>query len=291
MSILKQYCNKHNIVLHKGKNIHILLTLVWNRVLLLKLRIHKWLFRIHHPIVHYYALCWNEECILPFVLDYYSRFADKIIIFDNFSTDHSRDIISSYPNTKVIEFGKSEFDDTIHNQIKNSCWKQSRGKADFVVVCDMDEFIFSPNIAGKLKQLEEQKNTIVQPEGYNMFSKEYPSYQKGQLITNTVTKGIRSRWFDKCILFDPHAIVEINYKPGAHECYPWGKVKKYRNEDIKLLHYKNIGLNQILERNRSYAARLSKDNLEKNYGTDYLKKEQLTIQEFKENEQKATKII
>lgn len=283
--------DKHHIILRKGQNVSIIIQLLWNVVLHFKLKIYKWLHGIHPPIVHYYALCWNEEKILPFVLDYYGRFADRITIYDNCSTDRSREIISSYQNTQIIEFGKDEFDDTIHNDIKNNCWKQSRGKADFVVVCDMDEFIYSPDIKASLEQLISQGVTVVQPEGYDMYSKDYPTYSKGILITDIVKRGIRSQWFDKCILFDPHAVVEIYYKPGAHECHPVGRINRSSTTGFKLLHYKNIGLEQTIQRIHTYAQRLSKENIEKDLGTHYLEDEQKQIEEFNKNLQKATEII
>lgn len=291
MSLFKLYCEKHNIVLHKGENIHILLTLTWNWVLLLKLKLHKWFHGIHHPIVHYYAVCWNEEKMLPFMFDNYGQYVDRFIIYDNYSTDKSETIINSHSNVSIIKFQTDGFNDNVHNDIKNNCWKQSRGKADFVIVCDTDEFLYHTNIHQAIKQLKDGHFSIVKPYGYNMYSTDYPAHDSHQLLTDQVKRGIRVPMFDKCILFDPHAIVEINYKPGAHECYPWGRVKKYRNEDIKLLHYKNIGLEQLLERNRVYVSRLSKENKEKGYGAEYLKKEQLITQEFKENEQKAIEII
>ena len=291
MSLFKLYCEKHNIVLHKGENIHILLTLAWNWILLLKLKLHKWLHGIHRPIVHYYAVCWNEEKMLPFMFDYYERFVDKFTIYDNCSSDRSSDIILSHKNAQMISFSTDGFNDNIHNDIKNNCWKHSRGKADYVSVCDMDEFIFNKDITKALVLLKEKGYSIVKPFGYNMYSRDYPAYIPNQLLTDLVKQGVRVPMFDKCILFDPHALVEINYKPGAHECHPWGRVKKYRNEDFKLLHYKNIGLVQLLERNQSYVMRLSKENIENNYGIEYLKKEQFIIQEFDENEQKAEEII
>ena len=292
MSILTLYCEKHNIVLHKGENMHIICTLTWNWSLLLKLKLHKWLHGIHRPIIHYYALCWNEEKMLPFMFDYYKQFVDRFTLYDNYSDDSSESIILSQPNAHIKKFSMDgEINDYIYQDIKNNCWKQSRGKADYVIVCDTDEFIYHSDIHQAITQLKCDKYSIVKPYGYNMYSTNYPVYDSQHLLTDQVKRGIRVPMFDKCILFDPHAIVEINYKPGAHECHPWGRVKKYRNEDIKLLHYKNIGLEQLLERNRAYASRLSKENTEKGYGAEYLKKEQLIIQEFTENEQKATEII
>ena len=118
MSLFKLYCEKHNIVLHKGENIHILLTLAWNWILLLKLKLHKWLHGIHRPIVHYYAVCWNEEKMLPFMFDYYERFVDKFTIYDNCSSDRSSDIILSHKNAQMISFSTDGFNDNIHNDIK-----------------------------------------------------------------------------------------------------------------------------------------------------------------------------
>lgn len=284
--------NKYHIILKKGQNAYILWRLLWNQVLLMKLILYKWLHGIHRPIIHYYALCWNEEKMLPFMFDYYKQFVDRFTLYDNYSDDSSESIILSQPNAHIKKFSMDgEINDYIYQDIKNNCWKQSRGKADYVIVCDTDEFIYHSDIHQAITQLKCDKYSIVKPYGYNMYSTDYPVYDSQHLLTDQVKRGIRVPMFDKCILFDPHAIVEINYKPGAHECHPWGRVKKYRNEDIKLLHYKNIGLEQLLERNRAYASRLSKENTEKGYGAEYLKKEQLIIQEFTENEQKATEII
>lgn len=290
-NFLKKYCDKHNIILKKGHNWHILLTLSWNRVPMARLSLYKWLHDIKKPIVHYYAICWNEEKMLPFMFQYYDQFVDRYTIYDNYSDDRSEDIIRSKKNAEIKKFRTEGIDDIAYIKIKNNCWKRSRGKADYVIVCDIDEFIYHKDIHHALSMLKDNKYSIVKPFGYNMFSHDYPAYIDKQLITDKVRRGVRIPMFDKCILFDPHSIVEINYRPGAHECYPWGRVKTYRGEEIKLLHYKNIGLEALLERNRSYVTRLSKENIENNYGTEYLKKEQLIIQEFSENDQKATEII
>ncbi len=291
MSIFKPYFIKHNITLHKGDNLHIILTLLWNLVLRTKLHLYKYIHHINRPIVHYYAVCWNEENILPFVLDYHKRFVNRFIIYDNYSDDHSVEIINKYTNTNIVEFKTDGFNDLVHIDIKNNCWKKSRGKADYVIVCDIDELIHNDDIQTKLNSLKTEGYSIVKSYGYNMYSTDYPQYSSGELITDKVKKGVRHPMMDKCILFDPHSIVEINYKPGAHECFPWGKVKLYRNEDIKLLHYKHIGLQQLIDRNKMYAQRLSKENIENNFGTPCMRDQEIIAAEFRENEQQAIPII
>ena len=290
-SLLRKYCEKRKIVLRKGENFHILLTLAWNRVLLFKLKLHKWLHGIKKPIVHYYAVCWNEEKMLPFMFQYYDQFVDHYTIYDNYSDDNSESIIRSHKNADIVKYQTDGFNDEQHAKIKNQCWKQSRGKADWVVVCDIDEFIFHKDLSEKILSLKAKRYTLVKPFGYNMFSKDYPEYCPEKNLTDLVRNGVSAPIYDKCIFFDPHAIVEINYDPGAHVCNPLGRVKTHRQEDIKLLHYKNIGLEYILARTRIYAARLSKTNTEKKYGEEYLKKEWSIVAEFNEGISNSTTII
>jgi glycosyltransferase involved in cell wall biosynthesis len=99
------------------------------------------------PIVHAFFLCYNEEFILPHLLEYYLKFCDKIFILDNKSTDKSVEIIDSFPNTEVIEWDSNgQVRDDLYLEIKNNIWKQSRGKCDYVIVGDADEFLYHDNM-------------------------------------------------------------------------------------------------------------------------------------------------
>lgn len=287
--MLHNAMRKHNIVLQKEHRLYILFRLAWNQCLAFKLKIHKLIHGISTPIVHYYAVCWNEERMLPFVFSHYGPIVGQYTFYDNNSTDSSNEIIGKHPNTHTIKFTTQGFDDTIHNTIKNNCWKRSRGKADWVVVCDTDEFLYHTDLKQALHDLTKQGITLVRPVGYNMYSIHDP--ERGVPLTEQVRRGLRDLWFDKCILFNPHAVVEINYDPGAHVCHPTGRIVTYCRDDIKLLHYKNIGIDHLLARTRLYAQRLSKKNIENNYGTFYLDDEEKIIQEFTDNEQRATEII
>ena len=246
--MLKKFLHKYNIVLKKGQNTHIIFRLIINKILLLKLKTYKLLHNVHQPIVHYYAVCWNEEVMLPFMFQHYDHFVNHYTIYDNYSDDRSEEIIRSHPKTEIKKFSMGgQINDLIYQDIKNNCWKRSRGKADWVIVCDMDEFLYHDNMAETLKKLSCRNQTIVKPVGYNMYSETYPISDKP--LTQQIQQGVRDKWFDKCICFDPHAVVEINYRPGAHECYPIGRIKRCTYE-FKLLHYKNISLEFILSRTR-----------------------------------------
>lgn len=289
--MFSKFLNKHHIVLKKGHNVHIITQLLINKVLLIRLTIYKWLHGIHRPIVHYYAVCWNEEKMLPFMFDYYKRFVDFFTIYDNGSDDRSEEIIRSHRNTEIVKFESNGFNDLVHIDIKNHCWKRSRGKADYVIVCDIDEFFYHPDIGKLLEKMHQSKSTITYPSGYDMYSEESLNYDPKHLITEIVLTGVASKKYSKTILFNPNYIVEINYEPGCHFCHPVGCVKPVEDDEIKMLHYKNVGVKEMLDRTEILARRLSEDNKKAEFGIEYLRNREIIEMEFYENLHASKEII
>ena len=54
--------------------------------------------------IHAYIIAYNEEKLLPFTLDYYSTFCEKIFVYDNMSTDSSDNIYKKYPKVTVVKW-------------------------------------------------------------------------------------------------------------------------------------------------------------------------------------------
>jgi len=245
------------------------------RLLLLRFQYYKLLLYkkrkgISLPIVHYYALCWNEERLLPFMFRHYGSFVDSFFIYDNYSDDRSEEIIRQQPNATIIKFDTNgEISDETYLQIKNNCWKQSRGKADYVIVGDIDEFLYSKDMSATILDFARRGVTIVKPVGCNMYSEAFPEFTEGRSICEMITRGVKSAEFNKCMMFDPHKIVEINYSPGAHNCSPRG-ILRYSEGDVKLLHYKFLGIDYVIERRLVYQKRLSARNIEMQWGLRYL---------------------
>ena len=52
-----------------------------------------------------YTICYNEQEMLPYFLNHYSKMVDKIVVYDNQSTDNSRQILESFKDPK---FNKKE---------------------------------------------------------------------------------------------------------------------------------------------------------------------------------------
>jgi len=216
-----------------------------------------------------YTICWNEEKLLPFFIEHYSEFADKIIIYDNESTDSSAQIMSKYPKVQRREYSSNnQIRDDLYLKIKNNVWKEVRGTADWVIVCDMDEFFYHQNIKNFLNTAKSRGFTIIKPQGYNMASFEFPQY--GKPLVEIVKTGLPFDPESKMCVFNPGVIKEMNYTAGCHYTKPQGNVKILEDKEAKLLHYKFLGRDNFLDRNIQYRGRLSEANKRRGWGAHYL---------------------
>ena len=269
---MKNFFNKNITRLYK----YFMLTIL--QCLKLKLNISKKIKGINSPIIHVYSVCWNEEKFLPFYLKHYSSFADKIIIYDNESTDNTLKILKENPKVEIKTYKTNgKLNDFEYLKIKNNAWKKSRGKADWVIVCDIDELLY-PAPKQDIKQtLQKTDKTIIQTEGYNMISELFPKLETPLLQQ---TKGEYSEPFSKTIIFNPHKIVSIKYYPGCHYVESViGKVK-YGYKTFRLFHFKNMSLEYLLKRHETFYQRLSQDNKENKLGIQYGFSQQSIINDF-----------
>ena len=199
---------------------------------------------------------------------------------DNGSKDSSHRIIKEHSATIIPFDTGSTLNDSEHANLKNTIWKQSKGKVDFVIVQDLDEFLFFPeypnDIISGLIHLQKNKITLSNSYGYQMFctDEEFDSFNADrQSITSYITKGCvhPSRGsYNKCILFDPNEIEEIDFGPGSHNCNPKGNVV-LDTESTLLLHYKHIGEKYVIDRYKLIRDRLSITNKANGYGHQYSK--------------------
>ena len=105
-----------------------------------------------------YTIAYNEEIMLPHFIKWYrERFPNcRIVIHDNESTDDTVKIALEN-NCEVISFDtKNKFEDAIHMNIKNQCWKEA--KTNWVIVCDTDELL---DIKQEILLLEEKQDTTI----------------------------------------------------------------------------------------------------------------------------------
>jgi hypothetical protein len=193
------------------------------------------------PIIHAYFICYNEATILPHLLRHYLNFCDKVCIIDNFSTDNSVNIVNSFKNTEVLSYNSNnELRDDIYIQVKNSVWKRSVGVADYVIVGDTDEFLYHEDIQSYIQKAYDNGITIFKPKGYHMVGDEDLDLRPNDNIFEKVTQGVQT------------------------------EVKLLDDGELKMCHYKFLGINDHLYKNNIRRQRLSEFNKQYGLGTYYL---------------------
>jgi hypothetical protein len=230
---------------------------------------------INLPTIHVFAICYNEEKIIPFFLDHY-RYADRITVYDNESTDRSRELLSEDPRVNIITYKTSNtLDDREYIRIKQSCWKQT--DCTYAIIIDMDEFIYHPDIK---EFLRETNHAAYRPLGCNMTTEVFPL--SGSFIDNIKTGVVDTSYSKLCVL-SPKRVKSIEYQLGCHRadiCMETSEDEVLDTTEMKLLHYKNISFEYRFNKHQEYLKRMSDFNKKAGAGIHYLFSEVKQREEF-----------
>lgn len=206
--------------------------------------------------------------MLPFFFRHYDHFVDRYFIHDNQSDDESLAILGAHPRVTILPLvleGDS-FVEAAFAQV-NSFWWPSRGEADWVAVCNIDEFFWHTDIAGYLSECLAKGITFLNSVGYQMVSERFPA--PGDDLAETYRMGVRDPRFDKPAFFSPDAITESGFGIARHTCDPKGRVVRAPRDEIRLLHYKHLGRDYVIERHAELNARRREHDIKNNYGYHY----------------------
>ena len=217
-----------------------------------------------------YARCWNEEDMLPFFFMHYDNLVQRYIIYDDESTDSSRELMHRNPKVEVRPtppYGDPDSRIASALALQESCWKESRGVADWVIVTDIDEHLYHPQIDLYLAKCREQGVTIIPALGYNMISEQFPGFERP--LCRSVTKGVPAPLYSKLNVFSPDAIEAVNYRPGRHSAAPTGVVIAPAREELLLLHYHYLGFERVQKRYARFAKRQRKRDVAMGWGFQY----------------------
>jgi hypothetical protein len=186
--------------------------------------------------------------------------------------------------------------DDIHAEIKNVCWKESIGEAEWVIVMDFDEFLYHPKLDEKLAEYKRRGVTIPLTSAYEMVAPVFPAAPT--YLTDVVKCGRRNDLYSKLTIFDPNKVVDIAYGPGGHNAKPVGDIvysgtpywstipvppyppliiQRFYNDagewpppnELKILHYRFVGLDRVERMWEQYKKRMSQVNLSNGWGRHY----------------------
>jgi len=199
---------------------------------------------------HLYTLCWNEADMLEFFFRNYDPWVDRYIVFDDGSTDGSIEILKSHPKVELRRHSRKYSDSHIMSQMEllNQAWKESRGRADWVVMVDMDEHLFVPQASIKdlLERYKSQGVTLAPALGFQVLSEKFP--EADEHLVQSRTWGTPWHTMCKLSIFNPDAIEETNFPTGRHTAKPAGRLKLPKRDELLLFHYKYMGFERTFKK-------------------------------------------
>jgi len=220
-------------------------------------------------MIHLYTICWNEERVLPFFFRHYDQWVDRYVIYDDNSTDTTLEMLHAHPRVEVRALVRSVPDSFVLSAqaIYNSCWKESRGAADWVIITAIDEHLYHPDLAAYLMACKRSGVTAIPALGYNMISDTFP--QGGQHLYELVLRGEPAVSMSKLSLFDPNRLTKTNYAVGRHSAEPKGKVRYPKEDRLLNLHFKTLGLDYVIARYRLLATKRGTRDRANKWGWHY----------------------
>lgn len=224
-------------------------------------------------MIEAYLVAFNEEETIHLSIKHYQKFCSRVTILNNHSTDRTVEIAKSM-GCRIRNFGTPGIlNDRDYIDIKNTCWKDT--KYDWVIVCDCDEILEEP------KEIPAGVS-IFKTSGWNVFSYDMPKESWFE-----ITNGHYEENYSKTVMFSAKKIIDINFRIGCHVSSPRGVIQ-WSDDALTLFHYRNVGGPQrLIERHNIYRPRMSKENLQRNWGHHYLMTDDERVEEWENKYQKS----
>jgi hypothetical protein len=219
--------------------------------------------------IHMHTLCWNDAAMLPHFFRHYDPWVDQYYFFDDGSTDGSREYLEARANVEVQTTPHADPDSWVLSarEIYNKDWRRSIGKADWVIITNVDEHLFHPRMKDYLQAMLALDVTLVPAPGYQMVADEYPTGD--DLLCEVARMGAPSPAYSRLAIFRPDRLTEINYGVGRHRAQPQGSIKIPPRDEVINLHYKYVGREETHVRHAEQALRLGQTDVARNYGFQY----------------------
>jgi len=222
-------------------------------------------------ITHLYTITWNEADILGFFFRHYDPWIDRYVIYNNGSTDGTLELLKAHPRVEIRQFEWTVPISFVqsHTEMQNRVWKESRGKADWVIITAIDEHLHVPGIPMRdyLQDCRARGVTLIPAMGYQMVSDAFPN--DDELLCETRTMGVADVNFSKLSIFNPDTLKETRFGGGRHHVSPMGELRYPARDRLLLLHYKHLGFERTFARYKEQHAELRPGDLADGLGFHY----------------------
>ncbi len=194
----------------------------------------------------------NERQLAPWFVRWYSTFAERIIIFDDGSDDGTKEFLRAQPKVTVHDIAMGGIDENGLLDLAYANYPSARGKADYVMWVDADEFIYHPRMLEYLAGCKARGWRALRTLGFNMMSQPLPEDDGISQLTDIYRTGLRAPVYSKPVVFDP--AIDIKWDRGKHRVISGADLppplREYEPEDrLRLLHFRYLTPEYTRERN------------------------------------------
>jgi hypothetical protein len=210
-----------------------------------------------------YSMMHNEAVILPYYFRHYDPLVNRYFIWEDQSTDGTRELLQQNKKVTLLPVPQSKIDDHFWvRQMFPQYRRHSMGRADYVFTADADEFIYHPNLIGLLEKKKQQGVDTFRCKGYTMVADAFPT-TTGQ-IYEEIKMGVYDPWSCKRAIHSTK--VKLFYSPGRHfiksvERLDGGEVVDSDGSGILLLHYRFLGPEYFKARSARNMERMGERNI------------------------------
>jgi len=221
------------------------------------------------PRIHLYCVCWNEERMLPFLFRHYDPWVERYVFYDDSSTDATLEILRAHPRVEIRPFVRTVPDSFVLSAqaVHDSCWKESRGAADWVMIIDVDEHLYHPDLAAYLAACKREGVSAIPALGYQMTANSFPEGDRP--LCELVRIGDPSESMSKLSLFDPNRLSSTRFAVGRHSAKPKGRLRYPKEDRLLNLHFKKLGLDYLVDRYRLLASKRGARDRARKFGIHY----------------------
>lgn len=208
-----------------------------------------------------YSIIHNEAPMLGYFMRHYLTVADRVILYDDHSTDGGPELAQRL-GAEVRPYPGYGLDDIHFVEFAAETYPEARGQADWVMWPDADEFVWHPYLLMTLGRYMASGVTLPLIDGWQLYSPVFPT-TTGQ-IYDEVKSG--TRWGPQCkrLVFNP--AINVRWGAGKHSATSPDGVDSQQAE-IRLLHCRHLGREWYQARNSKNYGHMTERNIAAGLGS------------------------
>jgi hypothetical protein len=212
-----------------------------------------------------FCLAYNEATLIPYWVAHYRAFCERVLVYVDADSDDGTPGLAAEAGAEVRLHRTEGLDDIAFVRFAEEHYKEARGRADWVVWVDADEFLWHPTLKARLADLRAQGVNCPKVQGYQMVADAPPSGPRP--ITEQIRRGLPVREYSKVCVFAPE--LDVAWEVGKHTAQVSGPAVYDDGRDpLKLLHYRYLGAEWLTARNARNFARMGEGQLVRKHGVE-----------------------